>query len=189
MNIGSNKMQFITTQIPEVVLIKPKVFSDSRGYFLESFRKDLFAEYVGEINFMQDNESKSLHGVLRGLHYQLPPYAQAKLVRAITGNVLDVAVDIRRSSPTFGQYVSVELSEENKYQLYIPKGFAHGFGSLSQEAIFYYKIDVRYAPDYEASINYADPELEIDWKIPAQDIQTSERDSKAPLLKDAKLFD
>ena len=182
-------MEFIPTKIPEVVLIKPKVFSDSRGYFMVSFRRDLFAEYVGNIDFFQDNESKSSYGVLRGLHYQLSPYAQSKLVRVTTGKVLDVAVDIRRNSPTIGQYISAELSEENKHQLYIPKGFAHGFVVLSNEAIFTYKVDAPYAPDHEASINYADPELNIDWKIPAQDIQTSDRDRKVPFLKDATLFD
>lgn len=182
-------MEFIPTKIPDVVLIKPRVFSDPRGYFMESFRKDLFVQQVEQIDFMQDNESKSSYGVLRGLHYQLPPYAQSKLVRVITGAVLDVAVDIRRNAPTFGQYVSVELSEENKHQLYIPKGFAHGFVVLSNEAIFTYKVDAPYAPDHEASINYADPELNIDWQIPTQDIQTSERDRKVPFMRDAAVFE
>ena len=182
-------MEFTQSQIPGVVLIKPKVFTDSRGYFMESFRRDLFAENIEDIDFFQDNESKSSYGVLRGLHYQLSPYAQSKLVRVINGTVLDVAVDIRRNSPTFGQYVSAELSEENKHQLYIPKGFAHGFVVLSKEAIFTYKVDAPYAPNHEASINYADTELKIDWRIPPRDIQTSDRDKKAPFMKDTVFFE
>ncbi|MCF8095622.1 MAG: dTDP-4-dehydrorhamnose 3,5-epimerase [Desulfobacteraceae bacterium] len=175
-------MQFVPTDIPEVVLIKPKVFGDSRGYFMESFRNDLFAQHMGEVNFIQDNESKSAYGVLRGLHYQLPPYAQAKLVRAVTGRVLDVAVDIRENSPTFGRHVTAELSEENKHQLFIPAGFAHGFLVLSKEAVFSYKVDVPYAPDHEHGIYYADPDLGIDWGLPDSEIRLSAKDRKLPLM-------
>jgi len=175
-------MKFIPTHIPDVVLIKPKVFGDSRGYFMESFRRDLFAEHIGEIDFIQDNESKSTYGVLRGLHYQLPPYAQSKLVRVITGRVLDVAVDIRQNSPTFGRHVTAELTEENKHQLFIPKGFAHGFAVLSKEAVFSYKVDAPYAPDHERGIYYADPELGIDWGLPQAEIRLSEKDRKSPLM-------
>jgi dTDP-4-dehydrorhamnose 3,5-epimerase len=171
-------MQFIPTHIPDVVLIKPKVFGDSRGYFMESFRRDLFAEHIGEIDFIQDNESKSTYGVLRGLHYQLQPYAQSKLVRVVTGRVLDVAVDIRKNSPTFGRHVTAELSEENKYQLFIPQGFAHGFVVLSDEAIVSYKVDASYAPDHERGIYYADPDLGIDWGLPESEIRLSEKDGK-----------
>lgn len=180
---------YYATRITDVVLISPRVFSDSRGYFLESFRRDNFVREVEPIDFIQDNESMSRYGVLRGLHYQLPPHAQSKLVRVVTGEVLDVAVDIRRNSPTFGQYVNTRLSGENKLQLYIPKGFAHGFVVLSKKAVLTYKVDAPYAPDYEAIINYADPLLNIDWKIPHSHIQTSERDRKAPYLKDAVVFE
>lgn len=181
-------MEFEPTHISEVVQIKPKVFGDSRGYFLESFRRDLFTAHIGEIDFMQDNESKSGYGVLRGLHYQLPPYAQAKLVRVITGRVLDVAVDIRRSSPTFGQLVALELSEEDKSQLFIPKGFAHGFVVLSDEATVSYKVDAPYAPEYERGIFYADPELDIDWTFPDSQILLSDKDRSLPYLKEAEMF-
>lgn len=182
-------MEFIKTKIPDVVLIKPKVFGDSRGYFIESFRKDLFTEHVGEVDFIQDNESKSSYGVLRGLHNQLPPYAQAKLVRVIIGQVLDVAVDIRKNSPTFGRHVKAELSEENKHQLFIPKGFAHGFVVLSDEAVVTYKVDAPYAPDHEGGIHYADPELGIDWILPASEIRISEKDQTLLFLKDASLLE
>lgn len=175
-------MEFVPTHIPEVILIKPRVFGDSRGYFMESFRSDLFAEHVGEVNFIQDNESKSLYGVLRGLHYQLSPYTQSKLVRAVTGRVMDVVVDIRKNSPTFGRHVTAELSEVNKHQLFIPKGFAHGFVVLSDEAIISYKVDAPYAPDHERGIYYADPALGIDWGLPDSKIRLSEKDSKWPLL-------
>ena len=181
-------MEFVQTEIPGVVLIKPKVFGDSRGYFLESFRRDLLVAHVGKINFIQDNESKSAYGVLRGLHYQLPPYAQSKLVRAVTGRVLDVAVDIRKASPTFGRHVTAELSEENKHQLFIPKGFAHGFLVLSKDAIFSYKVDAPYAPNQERGIYYADPDLMIDWGLPASEIQSSDKDQGLPFLKNAELF-
>ncbi len=181
-------MRFIQTAIPEVVIIEPKVFTDERGYFMESFRKDLFEENIRKIDFVQDNESKSTKGVLRGLHYQLPPFAQSKLVRVITGKVLDVAVDIRKGSPTFGNYVAVELSEENRCQLFIPRGFAHGFLVLSDEAIFTYKVDNYYAPEYDRSIRFDDPAIAIDWNFPKEQIIISQKDKNAPFLKDAELF-
>jgi len=181
-------MKFIPTYIPEIVLLKPKVFEDSRGYFMESFRKDLFAEHVASTEFTQDNESKSSYGVLRGLHYQIPPWAQSKLVRVLTGRVLDVALDIRKNSPTFGQHVATELSEENKQQLFIPKGFAHGFVVLSKEAIFSYKVDTPYAPDHERGIFYADPELSIDWVLPEEETILSSKDQELPCLREAELF-
>ena len=182
-------MEFIQTHIPDVVLIKPKVFGDSRGYLMESFRRDLFQENVEDIDFVQDNESKSNFGVLRGLHYQLPPCAQSKLVRVVVGRTLDVAVDIRKNSPTFGKHVSIELSDENKQQMFIPKGFAHGFVVLSREAIFTYKLDAFYAPDHERSLSYADLELGIDWKLPSSDLILSDKDKQAPVLKHAEIFD
>ena len=182
-------MEFIQTHIPDVVLIKPKVFGDSRGYLMESFRRDLFQENVEDIDFVQDNESKSNFGVLRGLHYQLPPHAQSKLVRVVVGRTLDVAVDIRKNSPTFGKHVSIELSDENKQQMFIPKGFAHGFVVLSREAVFAYKLDAFHAPDYERSLCYKDPELGIDWKLPESDLILSDKDKQAPVLKHAEIFD
>ena len=182
-------MKFIKTEIPEVVIIEPKVFGDERGYFMESYRKDLFDKNVREINFIQDNESKSKKGVLRGLHYQLPPFAQSKLVRVIKGKVLDVAVDIRKNSPTFGKYIAVELSEENKRQLFIPRGFAHGFLVLSDEAIFTYKVDNYYAPEYDRGIRFDDPDIGIDWNFPKEEIIVSDKDRNAPLLKDAEIFE
>ncbi len=181
-------MQFIPTQIPDVVLIKPKVFGDNRGYFMESYRRDLFSEYVGCVDFIQDNESQSTYGVLRGLHYQLHPYAQSKLVRVVTGCALDVAVDIRKESSSFGRHVAVELSEENKNQLYIPKGFAHGFVVLSREAVFSYKVDAPYAPSYERGIYFADPVLDIDWKISLSQTKLSERDCSLPYFFGSDLF-
>ena len=181
-------MRFIPTVIPEVVIIEPKVFADERGYFMESFRKDLFEENVRKIDFVQDNESKSTRGVLRGLHYQLPPFAQSKLVRVIKGKVLDVAVDIRKGSPTFGKYVAVELSEENRRQLFIPRGFAHGFLVLSDEAIFTYKVDNYYAPEYDRSIRFDDPTIGIEWNFPKDQIIVSQKDKNAPYLEDAELF-
>ncbi len=181
-------MQFIQTAIPEVLLIQPKVFGDGRGYFMESFRKDLLAGHAGQIDFFQDNESKSAYGVLRGLHYQLPPYAQSKLVRVVTGRVLDVTVDIRKNSPSFDRHVSAELSGENKHQLFIPKGFAHGFVVLSREAVFTYKVDALYAPDAERGIYFGDPVLSINWKIPASEIRLSEKDKTWPNFNKAEVF-
>ena len=181
-------MKVIETEIEGVFILEPWVFGDDRGYFFESFSLKHFEEKVSKTVFVQDNESKSKYGVLRGLHYQLPPYTQAKLVRVVKGRVLDVAVDIRKGSPTFGKYVAVELSEENKLQFFLPKGFAHGFAVLSEEAIFQYKCDEYYAPDYEGAICYDDPDLEIDWRLPLEDIILSEKDKKHPRLRDAVLL-
>lgn len=182
-------MNYSETQIKGVFIIEPKVFEDARGYFFEAWKQQEFEEHVGKVNFIQDNESKSSYGVLRGLHYQKGEYSQAKLVRVIKGKVLDVAVDIRRNSPTFGQHVMVELSEENKRQFFIPRGFAHGFLVMSEEAIFTYKVDNVYAPQAEAGIRWNDPELDINWPIDPKDVLTSEKDLNASLLKDAVLFD
>jgi len=180
-------MEFIKTQIADVILIKPKVFGDERGYFVETFRQELFAQQTGiHTTFIQDNESRSSYGVLRGLHYQLPPFAQSKLVRVIEGKVLDIAVDIRQGSATFGQNVTVELSAENKHQLFIPRGFAHGFVVLSETAIFAYKVDNYYSPECDRGISFDDPELCLDWQVEKQQLQLSEKDKIQPLLKDAK---
>ena len=172
------------TKIPGLIIIAPPVFSDSRGYFFESFSQREFTEQIADTHFVQDNESKSTYGVLRGLHFQRPPYAQAKLVRVVHGRILDVAVDIRKGSPTFGQYVAVELSADNKRQLFIPRGFAHGLSVLSEEAIVSYKCDNYYAPQYEGAILWNDPQLNIDWQLPAEHIILSEKDKVAPLLKE-----
>lgn len=183
-------MQIIKTEIEGVVVIEPKVFGDHRGYFFESFSERDFAAHVREVRFVQDNESKSCYGVLRGLHFQKPPYAQSKLVRVVKGAVLDVAVDIRRGSPTFGQYVAVELTEDNHRQFFIPRGFAHGFAVLSDEAVFQYKCDNFYAPQSEGAIAWDDPDLAIDWRLPSDKVILSEKDRKHPRLKDAEwLFD
>ena len=181
-------MKVIETEIEGVFMLEPWVFGDDRGYFFESFSLKHFEEKVSKTVFVQDNESKSKYGVLRGLHYQLPPYTQAKLVRVVKGRVLDVAVDIRKGSPTFGKYVAVELSEENKLQFFLPKGFAHGFAVLSEEAIFQYKCDEYYAPDHEGAICYNDPDLGTDWRLPLEDIILSEKDKKHPRLRDAVLL-
>ena len=170
-------------------MIEPKVFNDARGYFMEAWKQAEFNEHVGKVDFIQDNESKSSFGVLRGLHFQKGAAAQAKLVRVIKGKVLDVAVDIRKSSPTFGKHVMVELSEENKRQFFIPRGFAHGFLVLSEEAFFTYKVDNPYAPQSEAGIRWDDPDLAIQWPIDPQKVQTSEKDLKQPSFKDAEVFD
>lgn len=177
-------MEVIKTKIPGLLLLRPRIFGDQRGYFFESFSARQFEEQVCGTTFVQDNESKSCYGVLRGLHFQCPPYTQAKLVRVVVGRVLDVAVDIRKDSPTFGQHFSIELSDENKYQLFIPRGFAHGFAVLSTEAIFQYKCDAYYAPQSEGGIRYDDPSLGIDWCLPANDIILSDKDKKHPCLKD-----
>lgn len=182
-------MEYIETKIKGVYIVEPRVFNDARGYFFEAFKKDEFEGKVGQVNFVQDNESKSSRGVLRGLHYQTGEYAQAKLVRVIVGKVLDVAVDIRRSSPTFGQYVAVELSADNKRQLFIPRGFAHGFLVLSDEAVFTYKVDNIYAPQHEASIRFDDPDIGISWPIAADEIKTSAKDLNGKTLREAVLFD
>lgn len=182
-------MEYIKTDIDGVWIIEPKVFNDARGYFFEAWKKDEFEEHVGKITFVQDNESKSSYGVLRGLHYQKGEFSQAKLVRVIKGRVVDVAVDIRKSSSTFGKYVMVELSEDNKRQLFIPRGFAHGFLVLSNEAIFTYKVDNVYAPEHEASIRWNDESIGIKWPIEACDVKTSEKDLKGKSLGNADLFD
>ena len=179
-------MIFTPQLIPDVLLIEPTIFRDDRGYFLETFRKDIFEHKVGHpVNFLQDNESKSTRGVLRGLHYQLPPYTQAKLVRVIAGSVLDVAVDIRKSSPTFGQHVAVELTAENKHQLFVPHGFAHGFVVLSDTAIFSYKVDNYYAPEHDRGILFNDPGLAIDWRLHKDALSLSEKDLSHPCLEDS----
>ena len=177
-------MEIIKTNIEGVVIIEPRIFKDDRGYFFESFSQREFEEKVCKTTFVQDNESKSSYGVLRGLHFQKPPFAQSKLVRVIKGAVLDVAVDIRKGSPTFGQYVSVELTGENHRQFFIPRGFAHGFSVLSEEVIFQYKCDNFYSPQSEGAIAWNDPDLNIDWRIPAEQVVLSEKDSKHPRLKD-----
>lgn len=182
-------MNYVETFIKGVFIVEPKVFNDSRGYFFEAWKKQEFIDNVGAVDFIQDNESKSSFGVLRGLHYQKGEYAQAKLVRVIKGTVLDVAVDIRRSSPTFGKHVMVELSEDNKRQLFIPRGMAHGFLVMSDEAVFTYKVDNVYAPQAEAGIRWNDPDLAIEWPIDPAKVLNSEKDLKQPLLKDAWLFD
>ena len=181
-------MEYIKTEIDGVWIIQPKVFNDARGYFFEAWKKEEFEQHVGRVDFIQDNESKSSYGVLRGLHYQKGDSSQAKLVRVIKGRVVDVAVDIRRNSPTFGKYVMVERSDENKRQFFIPRGFAHGFLVLSDEAVFTYKVDNPYAPQSEASIRYDDPDIAINWPIDAKDILTSAKDLNALSLKDAELF-
>ena len=182
-------MDYIKTEIEGVYIIEPKVFCDARGYFMEAWKQAEFNEHVGRVDFIQDNESKSSFGVLRGLHYQKGALSQAKLVRVIKGKVLDVAVDIRQSSPTFGKHVMVELSEENKRQFFIPRGFAHGFLVLSEEAIFTYKVDNPYAPQAEAGIRWNDPALGIEWPIDSTQVQTSEKDLMQPFLKDAEVFE
>ena len=182
-------MEYRKTEIDGVYILEPRVFNDDRGYFFEAWKKEDFEEHVGKVDFIQDNESKSSYGVLRGLHYQKGNYSQAKLVRVIKGKVLDVAVDIRKSSPTFGKHVMVELSDENKRQFFIPRGFAHGFLVLSDEAVFTYKVDNIYAPQHEASIRWNDEDINIQWPIDIKDVVTSEKDLKASSLKDAELFD
>ena len=180
-------MNIIETEIQGVYIIEPKVFGDSRGYFFESFSKKEFESKVGPVEFVQDNESKSCYGVVRGLHFQKPPHAQAKLVRVVKGKVLDVAVDLRKDSPTYGKHVTVELSEDNHRQVFIPKGFAHGFSVLSEEAVFQYKCDDYYAPETEGAVAWNDPELNIDWRVPADMMILLEKDKRHPELKDLNL--
>ncbi len=184
-------MNFIQTKLPEVLIIEPKVFFDERGYFFESYRNDKLEEAIGhKIDFIQDNESKSSYGVLRGLHYQLPPFAQSKLVRVIKGSILDIAVDIRKGSPTFGKYVAAELSEENKRMMFIPRGFAHGFAVLSDEAILAYKVDNYYSKESDRGIAFDDPALAIDLQIESDAVLLSAKDRAQPLLADVdKIFD
>jgi dTDP-4-dehydrorhamnose 3,5-epimerase len=181
-------MKFIKTEIPEVVIIEPKVWRDDRGYFFECFKLDQFQKEIGNITFVQENESKSVYGALRGLHYQLPPFAQSKIVKVVEGKVLDIAVDLRKNSPFFGKYVSVELSEENKKQLFIPQGFAHGFVTLSEYAIFQYKADNYYSRESEAGIIYNDEKLNIDWQIDADNIKISDKDNLLPSFNDVVKF-
>ena len=183
-------MEVIKTNIEGVVIIEPRIFRDDRGYFFESFSQRDFQEKVCNTVFVQDNESKSSYGVLRGLHFQKPPYAQSKLVRVIKGAVLDVAVDIRKGSPTFGQHVAVELTEDNHRQFFIPRGFAHGFSVLTDEVIFQYKCDNFYAPQSEGALAWDDPDLGIDWRIPTDKVLLSEKDRHHNRLRDAEwLFD
>lgn len=184
-------MKVYKAEIPDVLIIEPDVYGDDRGYFYETFNKARFAEKSGiEIDFVQDNESKSRYGVVRGLHFQKGKHAQTKLVHVAKGRILDVAVDIRPDSPTFGKYVATELSSENHRQLYIPRGFAHGFAVLSEEAVFQYKCDNYYAPEAEGGIRWNDPDIGIDWGLPAEDVLLSAKDAAHPLLKDAEyLFD
>lgn len=177
-------MEVIKTAIEEVVIIEPKVFKDARGYFFESFSQREFEERVRKINFVQDNESMSSYGVMRGLHFQCPPYTQSKLVRCVKGAVLDVAVDIRKGSPTFGQHVAVELTEDNHRQFFVPRGFAHGFAVLSETAVFQYKCDNFYAPQADGGISIKDDSLGIDWKIPTDKALLSEKDTHHVCLKD-----
>ena len=180
-------MKIIETEIQGLFIIEPDVYGDSRGYFFESFNKRRFEEQTGiSVDFVQDNESRSTYGVVRGLHFQKPPHAQAKLVRVVSGRVLDVAVDLREGSPTYGKHVAVELSGENHRQVFIPKGFAHGFSVLSEEAVFQYKCDDYYAPETEGAVAWDDPDIAIDWRIPADDMILSEKDKKHPRLSELK---
>ena len=182
------RMKYIQTEIAGLWIIEPKVLSDSRGYFMESFKQEVFNQNVGKVDFIQENESGSSRGVLRGLHYQLAPYSQAKLVRVIEGTVLDVAVDLRKGSPTFGKYMAVELSGQNKRQFYIPQGFAHGFHVLSERAVFTYKVDNPYMPSHERSLRFDDPQSGIDWQITdPENVILSEKDKNAPLLAEADI--
>ncbi|MDI1323098.1 MAG: dTDP-4-dehydrorhamnose 3,5-epimerase [Algoriphagus sp.] len=182
-------MKFIRSEIPDVIIIEPALFGDDRGYFTETFRQDKMEDFLGfKINFCQDNESKSGFGVLRGLHFQLSPFSQTKLVRVTEGKVLDVAVDIRKGSPTFGKYFAIELSSENRRQLLVPRGFAHGFVVLSETAIFNYKVDNYYSPESDRGLAFNDPAIGIDWILSPDQLKLSEKDKKQPLLKDADLF-
>ena len=179
-----NTMNVIQTEIQGLVIIEPRIFGDSRGYFFESFSERNFKELVADVDFVQDNESKSSYGVVRGLHFQKPPYTQSKLVRVVKGRVLDVAVDLRKGSPTYGKHVAVELTEDNHRQFFVPRGFAHGFAVLSEEAIFQYKCDNYYAPQSEGAVAWNDPDLGIDWGLSVEDAILSEKDLKHPNLKD-----
>lgn len=182
-------MNFIKQEIEGVWVIEPKVFNDERGYFMESYKKADFEKYIGPIDFIQDNESKSERGVLRGLHYQEGEFSQAKLVRALKGKVLDVIVDLRKSSPSFGKSLAIELSDDNKRQLFVPRGFAHGFLVLSAEAIFSYKVDNVYAPSHEATLLWNDPTINIDWKIEEKELILSEKDKQGKRFLEAIFFD
>ena len=181
-------MKFSRAEIPNIIIIEPNVFIDQRGYFFESFKENELNEFLGyDVKFCQENESKSSYGVLRGLHYQESPFAQAKLVRVIQGSVLDVAVDIRKDSSTFGKYVAIELNDQNKRQLFIPRGFAHGFIALSETAIFSYKVDNYYNRELDRGIAFDDPALEINWKLKKSDIKISDKDIYQPSFDDIKI--
>ena len=183
-------MQFTRTKIEDVIIIDPKVHGDDRGYFIETFRQDKLEDFLGfKVKFCQDNESKSSRGVIRGLHYQLSSAAQTKLVRVIQGSVLDVAVDIRKGSPTFGQHVAVKLTAENKRQLFVPRGFAHGFVVLENDTIFAYKVDNYYSPENDRGVAFDDANIDIDWGIDRSELKLSEKDTKQPKLNEADLFD
>ena len=182
-------MNLIPTKIPGVIIIEPKVFYDARGYFYESYKKEILDSKIGKFEVVQENESKSVYGVLRGIHFQKGDNAQAKLVRVLKGKVIDVAIDLRKSSPTFAQYVMVELSDENKHQLFVPKGFGHAYLVLSDEAVFTYKVDNVYAPQAEGSVLFSDPTIDIKWPIDKEKMILSDKDIHAPLLANAYLFD
>jgi len=183
-------MTFTRTDIPDVVICDPAVHGDDRGYFIETFRQDKLEDFLGfKLNFCQDNESKSSRGVLRGLHYQLAPFAQTKLVRVIQGSVLDVAVDIRQGSPTFGKYVAVKLTASNKKQLFVPRGFAHAFVVLEDDSIFAYKVDNYYSPENDRGVAFDDPAIGVNWGLETSELKLSDKDMKQPLLKDADVFD
>ena len=181
-------MKFIPSEIPEVIVIEPTILRDNRGYFLEAFNREVFDRHIPGVSFVQDNESMSVFGVLRGLHYQVPPFAQGKLVSVAIGRVRDVAVDIRKGSPTFGRHAAVELSAENRRKLFIPRGFAHGFVVLSHIAVVQYKVDNHYSPDHDRGILFSDPALGIDWGLEGKDLVLSGKDAVNPLLRDAELF-
>ena len=181
-------MEIIKTSIPDVLIFEPTIFGDERGYFMESFRQDLIKEYIGNVQFVQDNESFSQYGVLRGLHFQKPPFTQGKLVRVIEGEVLDVAVDIRLGSPSYGQHVAVKLSSENKRQLWVPRGFAHGFAVLSETALFSYKCDNYYSFENEGGICWDDPQIGIDWVLPKEVVQLSGKDKTHPSISEINTF-
>ncbi len=181
-------MNIIKTALPDVLIIEPDFHGDHRGYFFESFRKDIFEKHAGEVNFVQDNQSKSNYGVLRGLHFQKPPFSQAKLVQCLQGEVIDIAVDLRFGSPTYGNHVSVRLSDANHRQLFIPRGFAHGFVVVSETAVFSYKCDNYYNPDADGGVVWNDPQLNIDWVLLPDDLKLSEKDKKLPLLSEVNCF-
>jgi dTDP-4-dehydrorhamnose 3,5-epimerase len=181
-------MKVTKTTIEDVLIFEPTIIGDERGYFCETFRDDVFKQHIGKVLFVQDNESKSMYGVLRGLHYQKPPFTQSKLVRVLNGKVIDVAIDIRIGSPTFGKHVAVILSNENKRVLWVPKGFAHGYCVLSQEAVFSYKVDEYYSPKHDAGLAWDDEQLNIDWCIDKSDIVLSDKDKNQPSLKSIKVF-
>lgn len=180
-------MKFIKTEIRDVVILEPTVYKDDRGYFFESYNKEQFDKHVGEVNFIQDNQSKSVKGVLRGLHFQRPPFTQAKLVRCLEGTIIDVAVDVRKGSPTYGQHVSVELSGENKKQLFVPRGFAHGFSVISETATVMYKIDNEFAPKYDQGILYSDKDLAVDWKLKPEEVILSDKDKELKTFKESDI--